>query len=893
MLRVIQQNSPDDAKRYYTKADYLSEGQELAGRWGGRAARMLGLEGEVDKQSFDRLCDNLHPETGERLTARTRSDRTVGYDFTWSVPKSVSVRYALTGDERILDAFRSAVAETMQDIEAEMKTRVRKDGKDENRTVANMCFAEFIHKTARPIQGIPDAHLHSHTFCFNFCWDMQEQQFKAGQFRELKASAPYYQSVMRVRLANKLQELGIPILRKRDDFEIATTPASVITKNSRRTEEIERIAAERGITDPKVKDGLGAESREHKNDALSWNQLQEEWRSWLTDAEYAAVMTPYEPVGPSGRQVGGEKLAVDHAIQHCFVREEVLSERKLLTEALKRGLGSVTLEDVKKELARRPLIRGEYDGQACATTQELKQAGEWLLGFVRGGRGKLRPLISGEYRCTREYLNAGQKAAVRHVLNISRDTVTLIRGPAGVGKTELEGELRTGLQAAGVPVVAVAQSTTAVDELRDTAGFSEAATIAHFVRDERMQASIRGGLLLVDEGSLIGTRDMAHLFRIVGEQNARIVLVGDVAQHRSVNAGEPMRLMSERAGLPVVEVTEIVRQEEGDYRKVAQALSEGKTATAFAELDRLGWVREIDHGGRYWVMAQGYLSTIREKKKNKKPKTALCVSPTHAECARVTAFIRSALKQDGKLGEERTLPVWIPSYLTDPEKADATQYEPGDMLQWHQNSPGHVSGSRLRVEEGAALPLDHSERFEVFRPSELPLAVHDRIRITKNGQTKDGKHALKNGMLVTLDGYTKQGDLIVNKNWIISKDWGHIAHGYCVTSHHAEGRSVDKVFAAMSSESFGATNQRTAYVAWTRGKEQAVVFTDSKEALQRAIERPDQPISAVEFAEESGTPKRGERLKAQFDQRLRLGNAERGAGQERAQVLHQELSHER
>ena len=61
---------------------------------------------------------------------RTRSDRTVGYDFTFSVPKSVSLLYAMSGDQGIMDAFRGAVDETMRDIETEMKTRVRVNRQD-------------------------------------------------------------------------------------------------------------------------------------------------------------------------------------------------------------------------------------------------------------------------------------------------------------------------------------------------------------------------------------------------------------------------------------------------------------------------------------------------------------------------------------------------------------------------------------------------------------------------------------------------------------------------------------------------------------------------------------------------------------------------------------------
>ena len=53
----------------------------------------------------------------------------------------------------------------------------------------------------------------------------------------------------------------------------------------------------------------------------------------------------------------------------------------------------------------------------------------------------------------------------------------------------------------------------------------------------------------------------------------------------------------------------------------------------------------------------------------------------------------------------------------------------------------------------------------------------------------------------------------------------------------------------MSSESFGATNQRTGYVAVTRGKEQAQIFTDDREALLKAVSRPDNPLSATELAD--------------------------------------------
>lgn len=244
MLRIIQNTHAGSAKSYYAASDYYSEGQELVGRWGGKAASLLGLEGTVDQRAFDALCDNLHPQTGKQLTPRLRDDRTVGYDFNFHVPKSVSLLYEIGRDERILDAFRAAVGETMGEIEADMKTRVRKQGENAERATGNLLWAEFIHFTSRPVDGLPDPLLHAHCFAFNVTHDPQERRWKAGQFRDIKRDAPYYQAAFHVRLANKLADLGYGIERQGKAWEVSGISRKVIERFSRRTEQIEETAPE-------------------------------------------------------------------------------------------------------------------------------------------------------------------------------------------------------------------------------------------------------------------------------------------------------------------------------------------------------------------------------------------------------------------------------------------------------------------------------------------------------------------------------------------------------------------------------------------------------------------------------------------------------------------------
>jgi hypothetical protein len=282
---------------------------------------------------------------------------------------------------------------------------------------------------------------------------------------------------------------------------------------------------------------------------------------------------------------------------------------------------------------------------------------------------------------------------------------------------------------------------------------------------------------------------------------------------------------------------------------VADALSEGRTGPAFEQLEKLGWIKQVSDADRYKELAAAYLSASAEKKKDGKPKSALVVSPTHAEADRITQAIRTGLKDEGKLGDERLVQVWTPTRLTDAQKADATQYESGDLLQFHQNAPGHTKGSRLIVGDGDRSPTEFANRFEAYRPTQLALGVGDRVRVTAGGKTKDGKHRLSNGSLLTVQGFNKRGDIVVDHGWVIDRDFGHLSHGYVVTSHASQGVTVDKVFVGVSSESFPATYQRTAYVALTRGREQAQIYTDDKQELLAVACRSDEPLSATELSE--------------------------------------------
>ena len=178
---------------------------------------------------------------------RTRSNRTVGYNFRFSVSKSVSLLYGMNGDHTILDAFRAAVDEKSicGEMEGEMKSRVRKSGQDADRITGNMVWAEFFHTTSGPVDGLCDPQLHASVFVFNMTSERRSQMLESRQFRDLKQDGPYFTTAFRVRLADKLQDLGFGVEREGDDFEVAGIPSDVLDRFSRRTTLIERLGHNR------------------------------------------------------------------------------------------------------------------------------------------------------------------------------------------------------------------------------------------------------------------------------------------------------------------------------------------------------------------------------------------------------------------------------------------------------------------------------------------------------------------------------------------------------------------------------------------------------------------------------------------------------------------------
>jgi hypothetical protein len=183
----------------------------------------------------------------------------------------------------------------------------------------------------------------------------------------------------------------------------------------------------------------------------------------------------------------------------------------------------------------------------------------------------------------------------------------------------------------------------------------------------------------------------------------------------------------------------------------------------------------------------------------------------------------------------------VPLNWTEAEKGDPTRYDGTEVVQFFRNSGPYRAGQRV---EG--FPKANPKHFAVYHRATLGIAPGEAVRITAGVKTKDG-HRLDNGSMYTVKSI-KNGDIVLNNDWVIGPDFKHMTHGYVTTSHASQGKTVDRVLIAMGHESKPAINAEQFYVSVSRGRERATICTGlSPNTLRHAIQREDNRKSATEL----------------------------------------------
>jgi conjugative relaxase-like TrwC/TraI family protein len=876
MFTAVAHKNLADAESYFdehlSQNDYYAAGEIRPGQWIGTGAERLGLTHAVTREQFHALCENRNPNDDERLTQRQQKEnkRRVFFDFTCAPPKSVSVLAVTLDDQRLVEAHEESARTAFRELETFAATRVRKQDSQRDRTTGNLVAAAFVHDSSREL----DPQLHTHFTVFNATFDETERCWKALQPGGMYDAIRYGTAVYRNELARRVRAIGYRTVPAKHGFEIEGVEPEILNRFSKRAQQRDEAVREmeqklsRKLTNDEISHAVH-QSRAKKLKGISSAAVRERQLAQLQPDELQAL----EKLSASAQHTGLphiaglETQAVNHAIAHIFERKSVVPEHELLTTALAHRQGEVDLANLKQEV--------KYSSELVKTerglsTQRILATELALIQTVNAGCDAVAPLHPG-YRPA-DWLGEDQRRAIYHVLRTS-DRITGLRGLAGSGKTTALRELVAACNEVKIEPLFCAPTAAATEVLRQE-GFA-AKTLQSLLLTKPVLSARQ--LVVLDEAGAVGIDDMKRLFGLA--RDARIVLSGDTGQHASVARGDALRILEQHSDFKSGQLTRIRRQRKAEYRKAVELAAQKRTVEAFAQMERMGAVVESSKDDLHDKAAQAYLKALAHNQ------SALLVAPTWNEIESVTEKIRTALKTSGRLaGEEKEFQVFDSLSWTEAQKRDARQYRPGMAIHFHRTTHGFDKNETVSVVavENDSLKVQHTDGSENIFPlgvgitcdvgeqRKLKIAAGDKLLLQANTA---GKRFI-NGELVEV--LAIQGDSVVLADGrVIPADYRTFTHGYAITSHAAQGKTVDEVLVVASSRSLPAINQQQFYVSISRGRDACRVFTDDAEMLRSHVTHSSARLAAVEVVPRVHSRKfilkvlqRGHRFLKQFRQRL-------------------------
>jgi conjugative relaxase-like TrwC/TraI family protein len=894
MLTISNPLSASQAQTYHAeefgnaRENYYTQGDQIGGEWHGRLAEQWGLRGEVREEHFGRLSEGQHPMTGEQLvrhqTAReyvnrqgekvTPMEHRAGWDATFSAPKSVSLTALVGGDERVREAHRESVGVALDELERYVQARI--GGNLPAETTGKWVAAKFEHDSARPVGGYAAPQLHTHVVFFNLT-QTEDGEAYALQPRELYKTQQYVTAVYRSELAARLKTLGYEIERgKSGQPEIIGYSEKYLAASSPRRQQIEEHLAKENQRGADAAQIAAHKTREAKL-TLSHAEVQQRHR----EIAEAFGNQPDNVVRAAKETVGKIEEESPHRIvqsamtfskERNLEREAVVDERELLRDALRRSMGDATFTDIRGEFEKR-ISTGEFIGLEkrtgargrVYTTEEMIGYERDTIQIMREGQNKCAALASFETRREIEkdhpHLNESERAAIEQILR-SRDQVTALEGVAGAGKTTSLAVVRKAAEGDGYKVEGFAPTSRAAQKLAE-AGI-ESSTLQRHLAQSNDQRDGQKRLYVLDESSLASTKQMNEFLHRLKDSD-RVLLVGDVRQHQAVEAGTPYQQLQE-AGIQTARLDEIIRQKDPALKEVVEHLSRGQVKEAIEKLDKQSRVHEIaDPNERHDAIAHEYA---------KQPEGTLVVSPDNQSRMEINRMIHAEMQKTGQVDHrERNMRVLVARQeITGADRQWAEQYEPGNIVRYTKGSKtqGIEAGEYARVEgvnakenlltvkrdTGKQVSYDprRLQGVALYRETERAFAQGDRVQFTAPNREQH----IANRELGTIEKIEANGNLQLRMDsgrrvTFNVRENPHLDYGYAVTSHSSQGQTADRVLVHVDTEQAGEklVNRRFAYVAVSRGRYEAQIYTNNRADLAQRLARDVSHQSAVETSRES------------------------------------------
>ncbi|WP_227636348.1 conjugative transfer relaxase/helicase TraI [Klebsiella michiganensis] len=583
---------------------------------------------------------------------------------------------------------------------------------------------------------------------------------------------------------------------------------------------------------------------------------------------------------------------------------------QLLATALETGGGKVPMKDIEATIQAQikagsllnvPVASGH--GNDLLISRQTWDAEKSVLTRVLEGKDAVAPLMERVPGNLMTDLTAGQRAATRMILE-TPDRFTVVQGYAGVGKTT---QFRAVMSAISLlpeetrpRVIGLGPTHRAVGEMQ-SAGV-DAQTTASFLHDTQLQQrngqtpDFSNTLFLLDESSMVGLADTAKALSLIAAGGGRAVLSGDTDQLQSIAPGQPFRLMQQRSAADVAIMKEIVRQVP-ELRPAVYSLIDRDVSRALSTIEQVtpeqvprkdgAWVPENSVTEFTPAQEKAIQDALKEGKEippgtpvslhdaivkdytGRTPAaqaSTLIITHLNADRRALNGLIHDARVQNGEVSkEEVTLPVLVTSNIRDGELRKLSTWSE------HQGAVALLDNTYQRIEsvdkenqlitfkdnEGNIRLLSpreaSAEGVTLYRPEHITVSQGDRMRFSKSdperGYVANSVWEVKafSGDSVTLtDGKTTR-----TLNPKADEAQRHIDLAYAITAHGAQGASEPFAIALEGVEGRrkALVSFESAYVALSRMKQHAQVYTDNREGWTTAVSRSQEKASAHDVLE--------------------------------------------
>jgi hypothetical protein len=810
----------------------------------------IGLVPQGGTSSLAMFCQGINPATGETLVSqKCGKGRRPGYDMTQSAPKWVSVLWSQADPETRKQIEAMVIAAAKQGVDAlnayAGSTTSGAQGKE--RIDCKYAAALYLDLTGRPVDAkgdlLPekkihlamnealgakeleayiDCQLHVHTLLPNvvLCAD--------GRYRKVEGSILFqWQGVMaetfHASLAEQLQAAGFVINNELEKvaFGIDGIPEAAIFGFSKRTGQIEQNKAKENfdaVADldiaRKLLQKIKTDGRMAHTDA-SKEAIEAQWEArgklyGFGKDQCAILIAEANARKAAGIVIEQPTLADAKAVLDKLLEtESVISDAKFRAACLGMFTGSGTVADINalvdESIRTHAVVLGREGSTQVISSEEMVTIEKGMIRIAKDYKAKgdwskadVKEAIRANYdkmlKASGKRMSRQQIRAAHFLLDFDGGVLCL-EGRAGAGKSFLINVLQELANSpagkkAGIELIGTSISWAASRNLADEGGISAAAAVADFIaRLESGKLVLkRGGIVVVDEAGIVGSRDMYKILAAAEKAGARVILAGDTRQISSVSAGGAFSAIVRTNGS--FTLNEVRRQEAQWDKEAGLAISEGKAdeaLKAYAEHDRI----HIS-GSRNEALKAMFDAYIQQSEAEPE-QSQLMIAKTNKDVAELNAMAHAARQRGGQVGEDVPVTVMIE------KKESEIKIGVGDVIQFRvKSNPVDI------VTKGQA-----PESGQVYNRT--------RARIEKiEGAGKDA----------TLTVRLFEGDKLRDKVLTISgKDFRNgllnLDLAYCMTVDSAQGQTYDNSFV------MGAGYDRArAYVACTRHRKNLKVFGD-------------------------------------------------------------------